>query len=354
MLKVIDYLRTNGLQSLIDTYHINVKKHSIYPNLIVLKYDQVESPKNVTVVDDCRGLILDTDNDFQVVSMAFRRFFNSNESHAANLDWNTATVYEKLDGSLVSLWYYAGAWQCSTSGTADASGQVGHTSQTFKDLFWKTFNDLGYKLPLNTDMVYIFELMTFDNQVLVRHAKPRLVVIGWRNRVTLEEFPVSEISDYFGYEKVKSYSLNNIKDIEASLENIVPTEMEGYVVCDANFNRIKVKSPQYVALAHLKEGMSHRRILEIIRNNENNEFISYFPEYEVQFNEMQVKYDKLHKLIDETWVIRNIDTDQKAFALSIKDLAFSSILFQLRAKKVATVKEGLQKANLDSLFGWLN
>ena len=74
---------------------------------------------------------------------------------------------------------------------------------------------------------------------------------------------------------------------------------EGYVLVsgwdkdERSFARIKVKSPSYVALAHLKEGMSAKRLLEIIKNNESEEFLSYFPEFRPEYEDVEKKYETI-------------------------------------------------------------
>ena len=51
------------------------------------------------LVAECRGIILDEQDDWRVVSYPFDKFFNYNESKAAVLDWSQGVdVYEKLDG----------------------------------------------------------------------------------------------------------------------------------------------------------------------------------------------------------------------------------------------------------------
>ena len=49
----------NALIELKNKYAININQHSIYENLVQLKYDQIKSPFNVDLVKECRGLILD-------------------------------------------------------------------------------------------------------------------------------------------------------------------------------------------------------------------------------------------------------------------------------------------------------
>jgi len=54
----------------------------------------------------CRGIILDAEDDWRVVSLPYVKFFNYGESYAdKTLDWTTAKVYEKLDGSMVTLYW---------------------------------------------------------------------------------------------------------------------------------------------------------------------------------------------------------------------------------------------------------
>ncbi len=55
------------------------------------------------IVQQCRGIILDEANNWQIVSYPYDKFFNYEESYAPQLDWSTAKIFEKLDGSLMTL-----------------------------------------------------------------------------------------------------------------------------------------------------------------------------------------------------------------------------------------------------------
>ncbi len=75
-MKVVDYLKKNGLAALEAEFAIKSKLYE--EGLIVLNYDQIYSaPKAHPIVVECRGLILDT--DFNVVSRSLDRFFNYGE-----------------------------------------------------------------------------------------------------------------------------------------------------------------------------------------------------------------------------------------------------------------------------------
>jgi hypothetical protein len=49
-------------------------------------------------MQDCRGIILEK-GTWNVMSLAFRKFFNAEEGNAHKIDWKTAKILEKLDGS---------------------------------------------------------------------------------------------------------------------------------------------------------------------------------------------------------------------------------------------------------------
>jgi hypothetical protein len=42
---------------------------------------------------------------------------------AAAIDWTNAVVTEKLDGSLVTLYWYQGGWQVASTGTPDGGSK---------------------------------------------------------------------------------------------------------------------------------------------------------------------------------------------------------------------------------------
>lgn len=125
MLAVQHHLRSGGtIDDLLREHGIKSRRHSKHENLVLLKYNQVESDFRKPIVRECRGLVLDEADDWRVVCRAFDKFFNYGEPGAAEIDWGTARVQEKLDGSLTTLYSYAGRWHVATSGSPDAAGDV--------------------------------------------------------------------------------------------------------------------------------------------------------------------------------------------------------------------------------------
>ena len=98
-LQTINFLRSGGkLAQLAEEFGITPRRHGRYPNLVLLKYSQINSPMAERIVQECRGLILDEADQWRVVSAPYFKFFNYGEPHVATIDWSTARVYEKLDG----------------------------------------------------------------------------------------------------------------------------------------------------------------------------------------------------------------------------------------------------------------
>lgn len=352
MLKIQKYLLQNSLEKLTEEFAIKVKRHSKYPNLVGLVYCQIDSPKLHPIVRECRGLILDEANNWKVVAYPFFRFFNYGEEGADEIDWTTATTYIKLDGSLLYFFYYNNEWLVATKGSPDASGGVSDFGFTFSELAWDVFNKEGYSTDnFFKTHTYCFELTTPYNKVVVPHNECKLTLLAVRDNITLKEFSLSIFNHNF--KLVQSFSLNSWQSILATLKTLEGQHNEGFVVCDGNFNRVKVKHPTYVALSHLREGLSKRRLLEIIKNNEGDEFITYFPELRDFYNELKEKYTNLINSIETSWNQYKHIENQKDFALSVKDLQYKGILFNLKKGRVTSAKEGLRELLIQNLEGMI-
>ena len=343
-----NYLRTEGLEKLVRAYSIKVNRHSDFDNLICLKYSQVESPMGEKIVQQCRGIILDEKNNYEVVSYPFDKFFNYGEINAPTLDWNTAKVFDKLDGSLMTLYFYQDEWRVQSSGMADAIGEVNGFDFSFAELFWQVWQELNYELPKNTDLCFMYELCTKFNRIVVRQHANNLILHGIRNIKTLKEVHLDDYQEH-NWNVVDTYELNNLEDIVANCNQLDPMESEGYIVCDRNFNRIKVKSPEYVAIAHFRDSFSPRRMLQIIRANEGEEFLSYYPEWQELFDEIKAKFNRLKAEIESTYAQHSHIENQKEFALAIKELPYAGLIFNLRKNKINSIAEGLKETTIQKL-----
>lgn len=349
-----NYLKTKGLDSLQSEFKIKINRHQEFANLVCLKYSQLESPLDNLIVQQCRGIILDEANNWSVVSYPYDKFFNYGEQSAAKINWYNAVVYEKLDGSLMTLFFYQGEWRVQSSGTADGSGQVNTSKYSFKKLFWKVWQQLGYDFPQETKYCFMFELMTPYNRIVVRQQSNQLTLHGVRNVNTLKEENPLIWSNKYSWQIAKTYPFNDLSAIIQATATLDPLEGEGYIVCDTNFNRIKIKSAEYVQLSHVRSAITTRKILEIVITNEGEEFLTYFPEYVKLHQQITERYEKLVADIETTYQEHQNLPEQKDFALAIKHLPYAGTLFALRAGKVSSVKESLKNTSIPKLESLLN
>jgi hypothetical protein len=321
-----------SLDELTAQFGIIVKRHPQYPNLVHLKYNQLTSPMADPLVRQCRGLILDEAADWNVVAYPFDKFFNYGEERAAPVDWSTARFYEKLDGSLMYLYWYDDKWHVSSSGNPAASGSVWPHGFTFADLFWETWNSLGYQFPWGKkhDVTCIFELMTPHNRVVVRHSKPRLVFIGARSNNDFREYPVEPISSICGWKCVPHWTFPSLSECFNQCKSLNPIEQEGFVACDRNFNRVKIKSDQYVLLHQMKCQVTPRSLLDLARRNEGDELLTHFPEYRADYEPYRELFVDLTRQIECNYgVIQGIES-QKEFAAQALPTGYSWVLFLMR------------------------
>lgn len=355
MLKVVQALRSRleTLETLETSRAIHSKRHSQYPELVQLKYDQIESPMGDEIVQECRGLILDTSHDFQVVAWPFKKFFNYGEGHAAPIDWSSAVVQEKLDGSLIILYWYKDAWNVATSGMPDALGEVNGCDFTFEDLFWRVWKEKGYEVPdeCYQHLTFMFELMTPYNRVVVRHPQNELKLIGVRDRGYGDEFFPGE---GYGYDCVEYFPLTSMEEVLSTFKTMDPLNQEGYVVVDSGFNRVKVKHPGYVALHHMLGTLSPKGILTVIMSGEYEEVLNAFPEWKPEFDRLQSGFNRVRWDLEERYNTFKGIPSQKDFAFSIKDSPGSGVLFNLRKGKIQSVLEGMSLMPVDKMLDLIN
>lgn len=349
-LSTTDEIRSIGLDAFVARYAMIVRRHREFPNLVFLKYNQIESPLNEPAVQECRGLILDEADDWRVVSFPFKKFFNHGEPNAGTIDWQVARVYEKLDGSLCTLYWYAGAWRVATNGLPDAGGPVGARGGTFGELFWDVWRKSGYRLPeRDTGSCYMFELLTPWNRVIVPQKSSRLVLLGARDLSTGKEQRPEPIAQAHGWDCIQSLAMDSINACVAAAESLDPMSQEGYVVCDGEFRRVKIKSPRYVALAYLKETVSTRRLLEIIRTGESEEFLTYFPEWRPAYDHVRLAYDELCASIEAAWNCLKGIPDRKSFAAQAMKTRCPGALFAMLDGQCDSARPYLAAATIQAV-----
>lgn len=335
-------------------------------HLVMLKYSQVDSDMSIKIVQECRGLILDEDT-LEIVSFPFTKFFNVQEPLAVKIDWKTARISEKVDGSLVKVVNIDGDLLISTNGTIDAFKapvveQVGCKWKSFGELVREVFFKKNIESSIfDEGFTYMFELTSPYTRIVIPYSDIDLHFLGKRDNKTFQE-------TYFTDDKVMSglfntpevYSLKTVDEcIDAAKE--LPWDEEGYVVCDKDFYRVKVKSPSYCAVHHLKgEGgvMSYRRAVEIVRANEIDEICSYFEEFRPALEECKSKFWKLVEDCEACWndylkVDSSLSTRKDKAIWITQHAQIPGLFFGLLDKKVPSVRDFFMTMPAEKLLKYL-
>lgn len=369
MLKILDFIKhhINDWEEVLqkEPYYLKVSRDICFNrHLVMLKYNQIDSDFNNEIVRECRGLIFDEDT-LEPVSIPFFKFGNYGESYCPTIDWKSAKILEKLDGSLIKVVRLStNDYLISTNGTINA-----YNSPLQNDLvcpyetYGQLFDSIITKKQLNAleqNKTYMFELTSPYNRVVVPYTESRLSLIGIRDNISLKEEYIYDscLKDLFPLPK--KYEFKSLEDCITAAKEL-PYDDEGYVVLDNNFNRVKVKSLAYVNAHHLKSNdcLTVKRVLSIILENEVDEYLIYFPEHKNIFDEYNQKLYNIRNNYDNQWKefqkeLPNLPT-RKDIALFLKNSNYDlSFIFAMLDKKVDNVQEYIHKLTLDSIIMRIN
>lgn len=291
----------NDWEEILTSAPYNLIIHK-WEDFISFKYNMVASDLSIPLVQEARGVIFVQDN-WKVVCRAFDKFFNYGESNACEINWNSAVVMEKIDGSLCKVFTYKGKWYLATN-----SGLNGFTAET-GDIRMKTFGDIfelalqgaGYENfqdfthDLESKYTYMFELVSPYNRVVIPYETTELFYLGQRLMVEPyhEHFFRNELTEF---RSPKIFHCNKLEDV-VEMANKLPWDEEGYVVRDSNFNRVKIKSPAYIMAHYMRNNnvITKRRLMEVILKGEVDEFLCYAADYNLELKELQEKKSTLEQ-----------------------------------------------------------
>ena len=254
-------------------YNIRISNEG---NLYLFKYMTGNSFLTQEAIE-ARGCIVRIEgNNVRYVCRPFDKFFNYGEGKAAELDWNTAVCTEKIDGSLIKLYYDGERWRVATNGTIDA----------FKTDFGVLFERVlgcSYEVlceGLDKSLTYMFELTTPETRVVIDY-DDGLYFLAARNNETGEYVHIPN-KTFIGYNVriPKKYNLKNQTDTIKEVYGM-SDEHEGIVVCDGNGNRVKFKSPAYLEIASITDMQkpSWDRFIELYQNETLDDYLAYNNKY---------------------------------------------------------------------------
>lgn len=359
MLSVQEFLTksNNPLTDLTEKYGIKIRD---YPedNLLMLNYHMIDSPKTDPITMECRSLILDR-TTYDVVSRKFNRFFNlgENPEEYTDFDWDHCHIMEKADGSLIGVYYNPTTDRFEISSRSQAKCELDHEvlgnwktalldafgfdSEELFQVFFKNVVDA-------TNITFVFEFISPLNRIVTPYEKTEMVFLG--GTYYDGKWLTKDIMEYFmhSYFTLLNIRLPEFYDIPAdtnaliNLANNLPNLKEGFVLWDENSNkRIKLKSTAYL-VAHRLRGEdtkpTRKNIFTLIFTGEADEFLVYFPEYKEFFDAANEDINVVNDELNEVWKsVKNI-TDQKEFAMKVKDHRLSAIFFMAKKNNLHPVQ----------------
>ena len=278
-----------------EPYYLKIKEDGPY---VIFNYDQIRSDFNRTIVREARGIIFRKGEWENPVCWGFNKFGNYGEGWVEDIDWSTAFVSEKVDGSLIKVWWDR-EWKISTNGTIDAyKAEIGDARMPnfgayFLEALEKYYcNASLFLCDLDSDLTYMFELVGPYNRVVVPYEEPAIYFLGARNKFTGAEFNCSpESTDALWMKRFnlpEQYPLRTLDDCIRVTENF-GWDQEGFVACDAQFNRVKIKSPAYVMAHYARNNnvINRKHLIQIILSGETEEFLCYAEDYREELEKVQ-------------------------------------------------------------------
>ena len=334
-------------------------------NLIMFKYNMIDSDFHERICCEARGIVLDEDT-LEVISYGFDKFFNSHEQFAADIDANSMISTVKIDGSIIKIVRIGNSFLISSNGTINAfsapvAEQIGCPFKSFGEIVNQVIIDKFVDTSKFVDVMkegytYIFELVSPWTRVCTPFDHNDMYLIGCRCNDPSQGYHEIFFNDCSIAKYFKTPDILKFNTIEKCLEYAQTLDWtnEGFVVMDKNFNRVKVKNASWLAVHHLASNhtMSYERAIEICRANEIDEVLGYFPEFKDALLDCKERYEKLIDDLESAWMRYDdsvLETRKDKAIWIQKNFRIPGVGFALIDKKVDSIQEWIKTVPVKNL-----
>jgi len=402
---VKEYLKTHSFQNLEDEHGVCARPNA-KGDKFSLNYDQILVKNGDPIAEQCRGMVIRTKlfnastygevwkqhqvGDVDVIAWPMNRFYNHGQDCSADVDWSDPglRVYEKLDGTMIVMYWDADdkRWHAATRSVPEADlpvrkdhMQIGDT--TFSGLFWtaleKTYDanvgdvydfESWFDAHFDKSHTYIFELTTPFNRVVVKYDTMKATLLASRHTSSGVEKSIEHI-DIPHIDRPLSWSLREPNQLVSFINSADPAKLEGAVVVDSKFNRLKIKNKAWVLSSKAKDLVTCSRrsaILAIIENKIDDVMPLVEPDIRAELESMQVGVREYFKSIDRNFTEfkAGAASDRKSFAFQVMTSGdWTAPYFKLWEGKAPTALQWAQQqaedkklsdSSLDVILGKLN
>jgi len=265
------YLRSKSL------YNVN---HDGYTLLKYIKSGFTE--QNTAELSMFRSII--THNGDIVGCSPFKALPPIEFSFKSALSGNDEIYSELIDGTMVNVYHCNGEWQLSTRSVISGKGRFYTNSEmTFRTMFLECMNASSLEFEdLNTTLSYSFVIQHPENRIVKVIDEPKLYLCAVFHCVgtTISVVDFRKLKLHEGlveYPKLISISDNDMEDLPYDFVG-VNIESDGY--------RCKFRNKKYEYVRKLRgnQGKIEYRFLELQKDCQTEEFLTYYPEYNLLFS----------------------------------------------------------------------
>lgn len=335
-MNILEKIDWDVLNTYISNNLIVANKHPEY-DIWILNYSPKAQSKKFwdEYTISCRGLVIDIDGN--ILARPFRKFKNYEEYQPSEIDTEQEfEVFEKMDGSLIILFYYQPRMQWIIASRGSFISEQAIEAQ--KMILPTTYD------KLDTDNTYLFEILYPENRIVVNYGDRReLVLLACIESKSGNEMFYDDLYGYYSkyFTVVKRYKFKNFSELVKYIKTNRENE-EGVVVKMWNGFRFKMKFEEYCRLHGILTNVSNLTVWEHLMMNYNfDELLDRVPDefygwLKRTTNTLQSAFNDIERQALKEFVrIYHINeiTDRRGFAMEALKSEYRSILFKLYDKR---------------------
>ncbi len=230
-------LSENELQELFDTGLIKIQKNKDLnlANYIDFKVRRLKEWPNT--LRKCRGIVYGS--DYKIVGRCLEKFFNIGDKRGLSFEDACVQfpqgprVFDKLDGSMILVFFHQDKWNCSTRGSFQSEQAV-----SAAEMLQNTYAD--YVAKLNPKVSYTFEYTGPKNRVKIKYIEPKLSLLAAFVTESGDEVNIDSV-DWPDRPMEFKMTLDEIKGYKSTDD----AKREGFVAVWPNGHRDKLKYESY-------------------------------------------------------------------------------------------------------------
>lgn len=216
-----------------------------------------------TITLMARGLIIHPESE-AVVATPFPKFFNVGEAQADGIPDLPFETFEKLDGSLIIIFYHQGRWRCATKGSLSsdqAKWAQGEVDRCYSDHLTSF---------AGTGITYLCEAIYPSNRIVVNYPTEAtgLHLLG-AYQADGSEFSYQDLkqaSYKIGMAVVQRHPYDHLSELMEKAKTL-DCNSEGWVIRFSNGLRLKIKGDEYCRIHRMISHLTPLAVWETMRDS---------------------------------------------------------------------------------------